>query len=320
MRTIDIINTAVELTGISNRDSLPTDMKVTLLDFLNMDYEQIYHSYTWADVKVFSLSVTTLSGFITLPQYVDTVRAARVGDIPIFPIDEIKLNLISPEDFSSTGDAVRFIHELPHAIETQPSTGTTLKFVSTSASDTSVIRVKAVVGGKTEFEDITLTGTTAVASTKTVTEVLQITKAVTVGRITVSLADDTEVGYIQPEATSPKYERLQILRDPGDAVTVTIMCKRRFERLISDYDSPVMDIGFVLVKFLAAMIYLNLSHEPEKGAALKQEGISALQDYFDSQEKAPDKDLVLIPATGVFAEIGNDYSQDLSITGIYSNG
>lgn len=320
MRVIDCINTAVELTGISNRNILPVDMKNTLIDFLNLDYQQIYSSYPWRDVKIFNLSVTTLSGIITLPQTVDSVRAVRSNDIALFPINEIKLNYIAPEEFSSSGTAIRTMYELPHPVETQPTTASKLKFVSTHASDTSIIRIKGTSGGKTEYENLTLNGMTSVTSFFSYTEVLQITKAVTVGRIIISLADDTEIGYIQPEATNPRYERIKIIQDPGDGVTITLQCKRRFERLISDYDSPLMDIGHVLTKMLSAAIYTNLSHEPEKGSILKQEAIELLMDFFKSEEMIPDRDTVMIPAIGVFSDTAAHRVYDLSVSGIYSNG
>ena len=317
MRVIDIINLAVEKSGVARRDELDSKMKTTVLGFLNEDYETIYRAYAWDQIKLFNLTTTTLSGVVTLPQYVDIIRAGRVNNQNLTAIGEVKLNLIAPERFTLEGTATDLLHLAPSPVETQMSSADKIKIYSTSTSDTGVVRVKSIVNGKTEFENISLSGTTAVSSINSSTEILKVTKGETIGRIVITLSDDTEIGYIQPDATNAEYKKIQIIENPGDAITVTFQCDRRFERLVSDYDSSVIPIENALVSYLSSQCYRHLADNHISADREETRADKKLQTYFDQQELNSEKDLTMIPEYGMFGNLGLlNGNNDFSVTGI----
>ena len=132
MRVIDLINQCAETTHMGERNNLPTKNKNFILDALNIEYEKIYRNYPWDNVKVFNVSATTSDGILILPSYVESVRAARITTSPLLPIGELFINNFKPENFDEAGTPTGYTFLPKSPVLTQPTTATTITFVSDS--------------------------------------------------------------------------------------------------------------------------------------------------------------------------------------------
>lgn len=317
MRVIDIINQAVEESGIGRRGEIKSKTKDLVLDKLNTIYESIYTVHPWREAKIFNLSVTTTDGIVTLPYYVDTIRAARTGsNLPLVPINEVKLNLVAPESFDNTGSPSRFMHLSKSPVETQPSSASAITIASSSASDsTGIVRFEGFVSDVLDREEVSLNGTSDVTTTKVFTSITEITKPLTTGRITVK-EGSTTIGTIHPDDYSPRYQRIQLVPKVDSSTNVVFQCDRKFERFVSDNDSPVMEgVGSALFALLTADCYLYIK-DIEMSSQWQKIGEDRLKILLERQDKIDESDRVVVPMMGMFGDLGEHTNIiDLSPTG-----
>ena len=73
MTVIELVTQACERTGSARRGSVPTNLFTFCLNELNTEYEIIWNAYSWDEIKIFNLSVSSADAFIssTFPYSMD---------------------------------------------------------------------------------------------------------------------------------------------------------------------------------------------------------------------------------------------------------
>lgn len=134
-------------------------------------------------------------------------------------------------------------------VRVQPTSATTIKVVSTSASDTSQSVFLRGISGSAEFyETVGLSGTSSGVSTNAYDVLLQVSKsASTAGPITISYVTGGGVAaVITPQATEQRYKRVRLQWVPAGEYLVDVRYKRDVQPLISDTDTPLIDIADII--------------------------------------------------------------------------
>lgn len=134
------------------------------------------------------------------------------------------------------------IQDLTNGVTENISTASTISVVSTSTSDVGQITIFGVVSGSLDKETVTLTGTTAVTTTKTFSEVHRISKGFSsVGRITLSAGSTTlavlPAGHFY---NSLRYLRLKLHPIPSAAITIYYIAAEKQYDLVDDEDTPIV--------------------------------------------------------------------------------
>jgi hypothetical protein len=151
-----------------------------------------------------------------------------------------QLDLHDP-DRSDTGAVWQYALMGIFGVQTQPSSASTLSIVSSSASDTSVVRVRGVTSNNViETEAVTLTGTTPVATTLSYTTVYDFSKtAATVGRLTATSNSGAITNVVMPaEDLSMEFQHLRVWRTPDAADVLRLRYLRRPRALVNPQDAP----------------------------------------------------------------------------------
>lgn len=156
-------------------------------------------------------------------------------------------NSVYTLDFSSKPELYRLWGE--DGVSDQPTSASTLKIVSSSASDSSqTVRVEGLVSGLPDFEDFSLNGTTAVTGSKSFTRVDRVVKsATTIGRITVTSNSDNVTIVVLPVGDVLKtmsFYKWQAWPLPDAAYTVNAECYDRLKTLVDDNDVSALGQEF----------------------------------------------------------------------------
>lgn len=108
-------------------------------------------------------------------------------------------------------------------VETQPAAASTLSLVSSSASDTTqIVLIRGLVSGYDDYESVTLSGTSTVATTKSFSRIDSISKsAETAGRVTVTAGATTVVVLGALEKTV-RFRKIRFFPEAGSSITITI--------------------------------------------------------------------------------------------------
>ena len=320
MQTIDIIKNACAKTGIAPLDAVPTNLYNFALNTLNRVYEDLWNIYPFRDQKLIGVTCTLTSGEdeLVLPQDVQSVRAVRTATDPIFPINELMLDNFAPEVFDDTGEPTNFFN-LPYVpVLVQPIAAGTINVVSDSASDVHsasaplVVRIFGTASVLTH-EDLNLNGTNAVTGTLSFSEITQISKPITAGRITVK-RDTTTLGTIPGWAYQGQYRRIRMYPIPDAAYTVYVDGIRQFPRLTSDYDAILLTkVESAIFSLLCAELHElkgdNESAQVERAKASDQFAIAIKQ-----EERIESEDNARYPAYGMFGD--SVFPIDTSNTGV----
>lgn len=309
MRVKEIIDFAVVQTGAARKGEIPTDLHAHALDALNLAYEQIWNLFPWDASKIYAVEATTSDGDITLPHYVDNVRAARISNRPIGAVGVIRVNNFYPDSFSTAGTPCEFMWLRPDPVLTQPTSGINVRVVSSSTADTSAVgsvRVVGTAGGVETAEDIALNGTTNATGSVTFTAIRKISKPITTGRITVKDASNNELGTIAPWDTTPEYPRLRLVPPPDTTVTATFQCTRKFERLVSDNDQVLPSMMSKPVLHMVMAYILKKFGEYDRAAAEEATALDALKTLENNENEQNEKDFSTMPVCGMFADIGSN--------------
>ncbi|MBU1778030.1 MAG: hypothetical protein KJ899_15500 [Gammaproteobacteria bacterium] len=309
MQVVDLINNAVTKTGLAPLDAVPTNLYNFAFNTLNRIFEDVWNMYPFRDEKIVgvSCSLTADEDELVLPQDVEAVRAVRTASDPIYPINELILDNFAPGVFDDTGSPTNFYNLADSPVLAQPAAAGTITVVSSSASDVHVaatplvVRIYGTVSDVMTYENFNLNGTTNVTGSLSFSEISQISKPITVGRITVSRAS-TELGTIPSWAYQGQYRRIRIYPIPDDTYTVYVDGLRRFPRLTSDYDT-------ILLRKCESAIFSMLCAElfeykgdmeaaiAERGKAKDQFGIAIVK-----EEHLEVNDNAIYPNAGMFGD------------------
>lgn len=128
----------------------------------------------------------------------------------------------------------------------QPSSATKVRFVSSSASDTTQTALIRGISGSAEFyETINLSGTTSGQSSNNYDYILQIAKsAITTGAVTFTYSTGGgNVSVIAPESTTQLSRTIGFHYIPSGVYSVDVRYRRQVKPMVDDSDSPIIDIA-----------------------------------------------------------------------------
>lgn len=162
--------------------------------------------------------------------------------IPFISFSELAEKFSDTLSSQGTVDRYTIINDV---VRNQPSSASTLSFVSSSSADTSQsVRVKGTDSNDIELDEtISLNGTTPVPSTNSYKEIRSITKsATTTGRITCTSNSGAVTNAIMaPADLDYKVKKLRLHSIPGNALTLSFPYHFEPYPLSNDNDVPVMD-------------------------------------------------------------------------------
>ena len=128
----------------------------------------------------------------------------------------------------------------------QPSSSSKLTFVSSSASDTTNVGFIRGISGSAEFyESINLSGTTSGQSSNNYDYILQLSKdTATIGAISFTYSTGGAVAsVISPESKVQRNRTIGFHYIPSGVYSMDVRYKRDIKPMISDNDSPIIDIA-----------------------------------------------------------------------------
>lgn len=139
------------------------------------------------------------------------------------PVEEDEFDRRIPNPTEASNPQVFMLFE--HAgVNAQPASAAVVSVVSSSASDTSEIKVliKGLVSGEMDSEEVSLNGTTSASTTKSFSQVDSVVKsAATQGRITVTSGATTLLTLAPGEATV-RLRKIRVWPEPTATTTLTI--------------------------------------------------------------------------------------------------
>lgn len=316
MQVLDIIKNAVAKVGLAQVDSVPNHLYELSLGFLNSAYKDVWNLYPLRDEKLVGVTVSLTSGTeeVTLPQEVDVIRAVRTTDDPISPVGEMFLYNVVPSAFTDEGSPAHFYNLADSPLESQPSAATTLTFSSDSSNDKNItVRVFGEVSSEDAYEDVSLFGTSSMTSTKSFTTVYSISKALTAGRITVKDSGATTLGTIPPWMNQSLYRRVRVYPIPDDSYTLYVLGLRRWPQLTSRNDTILLSKAEGAIRsMLTAELYEYLGNDARAQAERAKAG-EQMKIAIAREEVQDEEDTRSYPAWGMFGD--GSWPLDTSETG-----
>ena len=161
-----------------------------------------------------------------LPKYVGEpykfLSSASPYDIDVISEDNFDKHIPNP---TSEGNPIyAMLYEMT-GVNTQPSSASALAIVSSSTADTTqTVLVKGTVSSDIDYEEITLSGTTSVSTTKSFSAIHSITKSdVTTGRITITSNSAAVTNLVlAPQEKTWRYRAYRLYPIPSSVLTITI--------------------------------------------------------------------------------------------------
>lgn len=205
----------------------------------------------------------------------------------------------SGADWNQDRDRATFALWGRSPVLSQPTAATTLRIVSSSASDNTVgkaITIRGVVNGAITTESLTPNGTTPVTGSLSFSKVLGVTKgAAWAGTLTLSTSGGTTLLTLNSDEWGRSYQQLYLLASPSTADVVEYRFYRRPRPLTSDNDLPDIPPPFAKVLVWDALMML-FAYDNQAEAARMQE-FSKWQFELDTAMR-----LAFLESQGVEAE------------------
>lgn len=223
-------------------------MLVLIQNYINDRYREVKQRLAIVDIQRSDYTFTTSAGTedYVLPQ--DFLREYSV-------VDKTNKRQLSRIDSQQVADNYNWgLDEqgvtshylvLDKTCNKQPTSASTISCVSSSASDTSqTVYIKGLdTNGYEDYETITLTGTTPVASTKSYTHILMISKSsVTAGTVTLtSNSGAVTNAVISRQMLDYRVKVLRLVQIPNGSWTIELNYQQRENELNQDGDYPIVD-------------------------------------------------------------------------------
>ena len=187
---------------------------------------------TVASQRTYVLQKRITYPFITLRQ--------KSTDEPIEQMSAEEFDHFVP-DPTGTGTPNLYYFEGYSGVKAQPATaGEVVYAVSSSGSDTSTVVVQGYdTNDNYVADEITLTGTTAVASSSTFKKIDSVSKIATTGTVTFrNLGSTTTYETLSPKETAVRRLEIGLHDIPGSAITIHGRGWTRIPDLVNEYDVP----------------------------------------------------------------------------------
>lgn len=297
-----------ETVKMVQRSTDDTDYLAKAGTWVNFAQNFLYDSYDYYQELFDEHSFTTVDG--TEEYYMPN----RFG-IPLRIYDltnDSRLTILTREDYfdghvSNIGDSdeaeapqFAMLSGVKGIKSTISSSGITLQAKSSSASDTSVVvRVEGYIDSARtilDFEDITVTGTSATtaSSPKTFYDIVHVSKSKdSVGYITLEDSSGTDLAILTSIDRVLFHPILKIGLIPGQANSMKVLFKRRINKLVNDNDYPFIDADEFIIAYAAGY-----------GRLQEKESMELSEQLFTQADEA-----YVRLRTRVNNQLGSDYEQ-----------
>jgi len=242
--------------------------------WINLELEHLYNIYDyWHELKA-THNFTTVDGTALYYMPSDFGLSFRFYDITNDKKIAIKTeeeyfdsNIANIADANEADADTAYFKEVVGVKVQVDTAGDTVQAKSSSASDTAVtVRVEGYIdSGLTTlgFENIVVTGTTAVAGSTTFYKITHVSKNKdSVGYITLEDSSADDLAILQDIDRVLSHKAFRLGRIPDDSSTsMRVLYKKKFRKLVNDNDYPFVDADGYLI-FAAAATSLFQQKEP----------------------------------------------------------
>lgn len=255
---------------------------------------------------------TTSSRIVTLPRDVETPIQVNVGDNPSFSRTKLfEFSMNGPgSSYTPTDWAWEDRGSVPVLV--QPSSATTVRVVSTSASDITSYTVRiwgrlAAVApntlGQEVDETLTLNGISQVTSTNSYASITRILKTASNGIVTLSTSGGVTLSIYAPSETEPEYRQIRLSKS---GTTAHILFRRSVYRVSTMNDwIPVQSRMGLLLMLRANEFYRKATAaDIQTGQALEKQA----EKFVEEEQKS----------RNAFAEVASQTQRD-SVYGLNIN-
>lgn len=228
-------------------------MLALIVDYLNFRLTEVLRRSNLLDTNRSDYTFSTVSGTedYVLPQ--DFNKEISVVDktngIFLTRMDSQLNTIKNPSTLDTSGSVGSYII-MDKTVRNQPTSASVITFVSDSASDTSQsMYLKGYdANGYEDYETVTITGTTPVATSKTFIRVSQVAKsASTAGVITVTANSAAiTVAILSREMITHKIKVMRLVSIPNTVMTIETQYIQKPLPMSQDYDYPIINCADVL--------------------------------------------------------------------------
>lgn len=239
-------------------------------DWLNTHYADIATQYRWPTLmRGIETTLSFVSGekFLFLPKDVGQlyflIRGAPIAESPHQTIENFFRRQL--QTVNTAGRVVTYsdIGETGKRASIVTAEKLTIQNIGGGVAEalTVVVHGKVLISGS-EFvetrEEVALTGTTAVNTTATFSDLIQVsTSGEQTGLISVTGQSSTTLyATIEPGEETARYKMLRLGYTPDTSETYTIYYKRAVSRLTRDNETPELPISHVLIEFAIASQFM----------------------------------------------------------------
>jgi len=268
--------------GLVQRKADTTFQNNLIKPWINLSLQLLYNRYDYFDELKRQHDFTSVKSTVLYFMPSDFEKANRIYDIT----NNRKINVSVEESYfdgnivniadATEGEVNTMYFKEVVGVKVQVSTsGDNVQAKSSSASDTSVvIRVEGYIDSDLTivgYENITVTGTTAVAGTTTFFKILHLSKAAdTTGFITLEDSSAVDLGILAPIDRVARYKAFRLGLIPDDSVTnYRVLYKKKFPKLVDDEDYPFVDCDDYLI-FNTVSLALQRDKESVQRAVMMQ--------------------------------------------------
>lgn len=213
--------------------------------WVNRRWRRVYNALllaeVWENVREYAFSTTSGTREYALPYDFDEMLTLmdETNDRQLDRITQHEYLQQFGYNLDQTGAPIAYIQYAEGSVATQPTSASAIRFASDAVADTSQKgRVRGIVSGVETTEQVTLTGTTAVSTTKSFSEVYEISlDSVCTGVVTVdSNSAAVTIAVIPIGMKQALYRRLKLHYVPAGTYSMRATYKRRFLPLSNDDD------------------------------------------------------------------------------------
>ena len=251
--------------------------------FLNLSQDFLGNSYDyWDELKGEPYNFTSVDGTALYYMPLAFDKPLRVYDLtndkPITIITEEEYfdsNIANIAD-ATEGDVTKFYFREVVGVKRQvATTGDTLQVKSSNSSDANkIVRVEGYLDSSLTivgYSDITISGTNYVAGTTTFYKILNVSKSGdTVGYVTLADSSSNVLAELGQNDRVARYKAFRLGLIPDDSVTsYRVLFKRRWRKMVSDYDYPFVDASGFLIYNAASLAFETQKEGLERATALR---------------------------------------------------
>ena len=244
----------------SNIQDTSTAMQTIIKRLTNDAYFDILRRYNW-DFFNHDYSLTTTAG----TQDYELPRDFGKELYVLEDTNNLSLTYVEPQvlvrDYPSTWDSQGTVDKytiLKKKVLTQPTSASVVTFVSDNAGDTTqTVFVRGIVDSVEQTDSATLNGTSSVATTKSFTRIIQITKsASSTGKVTATTnSGAVTLASISPEVLDYNAKCVRFHEVPNASLTIQMPYKVNPLPLNDDNDVPYIDSD--ILEFLSTSYALS---------------------------------------------------------------